>query len=91
MFKKTTDFAILPTKNQICAIKDVLFHITYQTVGIGELPDGLPGGQVNLKSVMAWSIREMRLHQVDGTGSNRTLHFNLKLDGRPFWGKSEYK
>lgn len=69
----------------------MLFRVTYQTVGIGELPDGLPGGQVNLESVMAWSIREMRLHQVDGTGSNHTLHFNLKLDGRPFWGKSEYK
>ncbi|XP_028403951.1 uncharacterized protein LOC114526542 [Dendronephthya gigantea] len=45
---KTTDFAILPTKNQICAIKDVIFRTTYQTVGIGELPDELPGGQVQL-------------------------------------------
>ena len=86
-FKKITDFAILPTKNQICAIKEVLFRIAYQTVGIGELPDGLPGTQVNLVSVLAWSIREMRLHQVDGTGNDRTLHFNLKLDGRPFWGR----
>ena len=91
MFKKTTDFAILPTKNQICAIKDVLFRVTYKTVGIGNLPDGLPGGQVDLESVMAWSIREMRLHQVDGTETNHTLHFNLKLDGRPFWGKSVNK
>jgi hypothetical protein len=30
----------------------------------------------------------MRLHQVDGTDNDRTLHFNLKLDGRPFWGKT---
>ena len=33
----------------------------------------------------------MRLHQVDGTETNHTLHFNLKLDGRPFWGKSVNK
>ena len=84
-FKKITDFSILPTNNQICAIKEVFFRIAYQTVGIGELPDGLPGAQVNLVSVLAWSIREMRLHQVDGTGNDRTLHFNLKLNGRPFW------
>jgi hypothetical protein len=71
-FKKNTDFAILPTKNQICAIKEVLFRIAYQT---------------NLVSVLAWGIREMRLHQVDGSGNDRTLHFNLKLDGRPFWGR----
>ena len=56
MFKKTTDFAFLATKNQICAIKDVLFRISYETVGIGNLPEGLPGGQVNLESVMARSI-----------------------------------
>ena len=56
MFKKTTDFAILATKKQICAIKDVLYRISYETVGIGNLPEGLPGGQVNLESVMAWSI-----------------------------------
>jgi hypothetical protein len=30
----------------------------------------------------------MRLHQVNGTGNDRALHFNLKLDGRPFWGKT---
>ena len=65
----------------------MLFRITYRTVGIDELPDGLPGGQVNLVSVLAWIIREMRLHQVDGSENNRTLRFNLKLDGRPFWGR----
>ena len=63
MFKKTTDFAILATKNQICAIKDVLYRISYETVGIGNLPEGLPGGQVNLESVMAWSIWRIRLSE----------------------------
>ena len=65
----------------------MLFRIAYQSVGVSELPDGLPGAQVNLVSVLAWGILEMRLHQVDGSGNDRTLHFNLKLDGRPFWGR----
>ena len=65
----------------------MLFRIAYQSVGISGLPDGLPSAQVNLVSVLAWGIREMRLHQVDGSGNDRTLHFNLKLDGRPFRGR----
>ena len=79
---------MLPTKNQILAIKDVMFRATFHTMGIKNLPDGLQGGQVDLVSVLVWCIREMRLHQNDlGKDGLRTLHLNLKMDGRPFWGR----
>ena len=43
----------------------------------------IPGYQVSLLSVVAWQLRELRLHG----NSNRQLQLNLRLDGRPFFGK----
>ena len=89
---KTVDFGIRPTKKQICAVKEVLFRITQQLVGVCDLPNGLPGGQVELQSVMVWNIREMRLHGVAECNKGGMLHFNQKLDGHgPFWGERKIK
>ena len=52
-------------------------------MGIERLPPNVPGFEVNIKSVITWIIRDMRLH-----GSlPDALWFNLKIDGRPFFGK----
>jgi hypothetical protein len=89
IFQKKSDFPILPTKQQICAVKGVIFRATTTTMGVKDLPDPIQGGQVSLTSVLAWCIREMRLNKVDNIDGGE-LNFNLKLDGRPFWGKKLY-
>lgn len=59
------------------------FDVTRSLIGIESLPPQVPGYEVNLKSVAIWVIREMRLH-----GSlPDDIVFNLKIDGRPFFGK----
>ena len=59
--------------------------VVRRTFGVQSLPqDHLIGSQVNLASVIVWIIREQRLHKVD----KKEVEFNIKLDGRPFWGKN---
>ena len=59
------------------------FDVTRSLIGIESLPPQVPGYEVNLKSVTIWVIREMHLH-----GSlPDDIVFNLKIDGRPFFGK----
>ena len=53
---------------------------------VRDLRNPIDGGQVSLVSVLAWCIREMRLNKLHNANGNE-LKFNLKLDGRPFWGK----
>ena len=67
-------------------IKDVVFKATTAVLEVKDLPNQMQGAQVSLASALAWCIREMRLNKVDGTDGSK-LKFNLKLDGRPFWGK----
>ena len=52
-------------------------------MNIENLPAEVPGYAVNLENVAVWIIREMRLY-----GSlPDDIVFNLKIDGRPFFGK----
>lgn len=52
-------------------------------MGIERLPPNVPGFEVNVKNVIVWIIRDMRIH-----GSlPDVLLFNFKIDGRPFFGK----
>ena len=46
-------------------------------------PD-IPGFQVALEPVVQWLVRELRLHGQ----LNDEIELSLKLDGRPFFGKS---
>lgn len=48
------------------------------------LPPEVPGFEVNLEKVTGWAIREMHLH---GPVPDE-VELNLKIDGRPFFGKS---
>ncbi|CAB4001503.1 Hypothetical predicted protein, partial [Paramuricea clavata] len=78
---KKSDFPILPTKQQICAVKGVIFRATMTTMGVKDLPDPIEGGQVSLTSVLARCIREMRLNKVDNIDGGE-LNFNLNVQGR---------
>ena len=53
-------------------------------MNVRSLPDEVPGFEVNMENVTVWAIREMRLH---GPLPDDIV-FNLKIDGRPFFGKS---
>ena len=62
----------------------MIFGVVKKAMGIMPLRNGAPQGhQVNLSAAAAWAAREARLHQPDSD----TLEANLKLDGRPFFGK----
>ena len=62
----------------------MVFGIVKKAMGIRRLPEGAPRGfQVSLSAAVAWAARETRLHQPD----KETLEVNLKLDGRPFFGR----
>jgi len=55
-------------------------------MGIRPLSDGAPRGyQVSLSAAVVWAARETRLHNPD----QQTLEVNLKLDGRPFFGRQQ--
>jgi len=70
-------------KNNVAALRKGLFNVTRNLIDIERLPPQVPGYEVNLKKVAIWVIREMRLH-----GSlPDDIVFNLKIDGRPFFGK----
>ena len=67
-------------------MKSTIFQSTRNIMKVRDLRNPIDGGQVSLVSVLAWCIREMRLNKLDNANGNE-LKFNLKLDGRPFWGK----
>lgn len=81
--QKKSDEAIIPLKNNIAALRKGQFDVTRSLIGIERLPPQVPGFEVNLKNVIIWVIREMRLH---GSLPDEIV-FNLKIDGRPFFGK----
>lgn len=81
--QKASDVPILLTKNKIKAVRQLIFSIVQDLFGIKEIPGHITGYQVNLSAVLIWHTRQMRLH---GKTPSRLI-FNLKLDGRPFYGK----
>ena len=81
--KKNGDADILLNKNQIKAVRRMVFTVVKKTLGLHDTPKPLKGRQVELKNVLTWLIREQRLHGLD----EEEVEINIKLDGRPFWGK----
>ena len=74
---------MLLTKNEIKAIKKVVFQAVRKTMKIEKVPDAeFEACDVNLHFVLVWAIREQRLHSCDADN----LEFNIKLDGRPLGG-----
>ncbi|KAK3732232.1 hypothetical protein QZH41_020061 [Actinostola sp. cb2023] len=78
---KTADADLLLNKNQIKAMRRLIFEIVRKTIGLTRAPKPLKGFQVDLESVLIWLIREQRLHGLDSS----EMELNIKLDGRPFW------
>ncbi|KAK3712977.1 hypothetical protein QZH41_008926 [Actinostola sp. cb2023] len=67
------------------AIKAMTFSVVRKNIGIKKLPGDLVGYSTGLSSVLIWAIREARLHQC----AQKSVVFNLKLDGRPLAGKDQ--
>ena len=82
--KKSGNADILLNKNHIKAVRRMVFTVVKRTLGLHDTPKPLKGRQVELQNVLAWLIREQRLHGLD----EEEVEINIKLDGRPFWGKS---
>ncbi|XP_015769274.1 PREDICTED: uncharacterized protein LOC107347815 [Acropora digitifera] len=80
---KNEDADILLNKNQIKAVRRMVFTVVKKTLGLHDTPKPLKGRQVELQNVLTWLIREQRLHGLD----EEEVKINIKLDGRPFWGK----
>lgn len=83
---RNSDIPVLLNKNQIKAVRKMIFGIVRKALHIRPLPNGAPQGhQVSLSTAVAWAARETRLHHPD----QQTLELNLKLDGRPFFGRQQ--
>ena len=80
--QKKSDVAIIPLENNMAALRKGQFDVTSNLLGIERLPPQVPGFEVNLKNVTTSVIRDMRRH---GPLPDE-LVFNLKIDGRPFFG-----
>ena len=62
----------------------MVFKVVRESMGINHLSEDSPQGfEVSLHSAVLWAARELRLHNPDAS----ELELNLKLDGRPFFGK----
>lgn len=82
-WQKTLDGDLIPLKNNIAALRKGQLDVVRNLIGIKEIPSEFPGFEVNLKSAAIWAIRDMHLH---GSVPDEVV-FNLKIDGRPFFGK----
>ena len=68
----------------MAAVRRRLFHAIHASFKIRKIAD-LSGYEVDLENVVAWIIREAQLYNPDL--KLREIEMNIKLDGRPFWGK----
>ncbi|XP_028513987.1 uncharacterized protein LOC110236083 [Exaiptasia diaphana] len=85
--KNSKDIQLLLNKNMIRANKKLTFSVVRKTLGIEKLPGDLTGYGTVLPSVLVWALREARLHQMNKTSTD--VVFNIKLDGRPLFGKEQ--
>ena len=82
--QRTGDTAVLLTKNEIRAVKKLVFKVVRTTLSIQKMNTDFHSCGVDLASVLVWAIREQRLYSSDITNTN--MEFNVKLDGRPLGG-----
>ena len=59
-----------------------MFKVVRKTMSVERMKTDFPSYGVDLSSVLAWAIREQRLHSSD----TDNMEFNVKLDGRPLGG-----
>ncbi|KAK3723108.1 hypothetical protein QZH41_018347, partial [Actinostola sp. cb2023] len=82
---KQCDEPIILIKGNIKALRKGIFEVTEALMDIRELNSEIPGYEQSLESSVIWTTREMRLHG----NVLEELVFSLKIDGRPFYGKSQ--
>lgn len=82
-FQRSSDTAVLLTKNEIKAVKKLVFKVVRTTMSIQKMNTDFHSCGVDLASVLVWAIREQRLWSSD----TDTMEFNIKLDGHPLGGK----
>ena len=80
--QRTSDTAVLLTKNEIRAVKKLVFKVVRTTLSIQKMDTDFHSCGVDLSSVLVWAIREQRLYSSDTVD----MEFNIKLDGRPLGG-----
>ena len=84
MFQRKSDTPLLVTKNQIKAIKSLVFKVVKDMYNVRRLDTTFDAYGVDLTMVIIWAIREQNLHEVD---FGQFAEFNIKIDGRPLGGK----
>ena len=78
----TSDTAVLLTKNDIRAVKKLVFKDVHTTISIQKTDTDFHSCGVDLSSVLVWAIREQHLY----SSETKDMEFNTKLDGRPLGG-----
>ena len=85
--KRSEDTPVLLSKNNIKAVKKLVFTVVRKTLKIAKVGEAdFDACDVDLRSVLVWAIREQRLHSCD----TEDKEFNIKLDGRPLGGVSYF-
>jgi hypothetical protein len=81
--QNNTDTPVLLTKNNIKAIRSLIFSIVRKVFDIKKNMDrDFLASCVDLRSVLVWAIREQCLY----SDNPQEIEFNIKLDGRPLGG-----
>ena len=80
--QRTDDTAVLLTKNEIRAVKRLVFNVVRTVLSIQKMDTDFHSCGVDLASVLIWAIREQRLYSSD----NDTMDFYIKRYGRPLGG-----
>ena len=82
LLKRSSDTPVLLTKNEIKAVKKMVFSVVRRTMKIQKMKTEFDAFSVDLSSVLVWAIREQHLVSSD----QDKIEFNIKLDGRPLGG-----
>ena len=83
LVQRSDDSPVLLTKNEITAIKKLVFSVVRKTLKIDIYMNvEFDECDVDLAAVLGWAIREQRLI----TSEAEDVEFNIKLDGRPLRG-----
>ena len=76
---ENSDTPLLVSKNQIKAIKALVFKVTKEIYNVKHLDTNFDAYAVDLSMVLTWAIRAQQLHGSD----QEDMEFNIKIDGCP--------
>ena len=72
--------------NQIKAARQVIFSTVRNYIDITQLSNPIKGYGVDMFAMGELIVREQRLHKI----SEPDLRLMIKIDGRPFWGRTYF-